>query len=134
MYFKYENYRTLLFNLFILQMPIAQLMQLTILEFFQLIFANLFIVIVSNYFKRNKSLNLIINLFIFTALDSNTAIYTVASCGTDHYIKIWRIFFRKNGDLSSINKSKLVPTSPQVTFSVQLYNKYIKMATRLIFK
>ncbi|XP_053673256.1 WD repeat, SAM and U-box domain-containing protein 1-like [Anopheles nili] len=50
--------------------------------------------------------------------DKCSLIYTLASCGTDHYIKIWRIFFMPNNRDRS-RRSRLIPTSPQEHFAGQ---------------
>ncbi|KAJ6625922.1 WD repeat, SAM and U-box domain-containing protein 1 [Pseudolycoriella hygida] len=44
--------------------------------------------------------------------DNKTSIYTVATCGTDHLIKIWRIFCLIDAVPSS-SKTRLVPSAPQ---------------------
>uniref|UniRef100_A0A182PHG7 U-box domain-containing protein n=1 Tax=Anopheles epiroticus TaxID=199890 RepID=A0A182PHG7_9DIPT len=51
--------------------------------------------------------------------DKCSLIYTVATCGTDHYIKIWRIFFMPNNIDRSRRRSRLIPTSPQEHFAGQ---------------
>lgn len=53
-------------------------------------------------------------LFTISASDYNTTIYTVATSGTDHVIKIWRIFCLR--DLKSPKgSSKLLPNGTQVS-------------------
>uniref|UniRef100_A0A182NHR0 U-box domain-containing protein n=1 Tax=Anopheles dirus TaxID=7168 RepID=A0A182NHR0_9DIPT len=54
----------------------------------------------------------------FAAADKCSLIYTVATCGTDHYIKIWRIFFMPN-NIDRSRRSRLIPTSPQEHFAGQ---------------
>ncbi|XP_053685350.1 WD repeat, SAM and U-box domain-containing protein 1-like [Sabethes cyaneus] len=50
--------------------------------------------------------------------DNCSLIYTVATCGTDHLIKIWRLFYiPANVDRS--RKSRLIPTTPQEHFAGQ---------------
>nr|XP_019557895.2 WD repeat, SAM and U-box domain-containing protein 1-like [Aedes albopictus]XP_029725429.1 WD repeat, SAM and U-box domain-containing protein 1-like [Aedes albopictus]XP_029725431.1 WD repeat, SAM and U-box domain-containing protein 1-like [Aedes albopictus] len=50
--------------------------------------------------------------------DNFSIIYTVATCGTDHFIKIWRLFYiPANVDRS--RKSRLIPTTPQEHFAGQ---------------
>jgi hypothetical protein len=43
--------------------------------------------------------------------DGSTTIYQVATCGTDHLIKLWRIFCLK--DAKNGEKSRLIPTTSQ---------------------
>lgn len=50
---------------------------------------------------------------MFTASDHDTCIYTLATCGTDHLIKVWRVFYAKNIESRGTFKSRLLPTSPQ---------------------
>uniref|UniRef100_A0A182VET5 U-box domain-containing protein n=1 Tax=Anopheles merus TaxID=30066 RepID=A0A182VET5_ANOME len=50
--------------------------------------------------------------------DKCSLIYTVATCGTDHYIKIWRIFFMPS-NIDRSRRSRLIPTSPQEHFAGQ---------------
>uniref|UniRef100_A0A182Y145 Uncharacterized protein n=1 Tax=Anopheles stephensi TaxID=30069 RepID=A0A182Y145_ANOST len=50
--------------------------------------------------------------------DKCSLIYTVATCGTDHYIKIWRIFFMPN-NIDRSRRSRLIPTTPQEHFAGQ---------------
>lgn len=57
--------------------------------------------------------------FLKSASDNKTSIYTFASCGTDHLVKIWRIFSLADG-VHMGSKTRLVPSTPQVCF---LYNK-----------
>uniref|UniRef100_A0A8D8CHR1 WD repeat, SAM and U-box domain-containing protein 1 n=2 Tax=Culex pipiens TaxID=7175 RepID=A0A8D8CHR1_CULPI len=50
--------------------------------------------------------------------DHVSFIYTVATCGTDHFIKIWRLFYiPANVDRS--RKSRLIPNTPQEHFAGQ---------------
>lgn len=44
--------------------------------------------------------------------DNKTSIYTVATCGTDHLIKIWRIFCLVDA-VHMGSKTRLVPSTPQ---------------------
>ncbi|KAL9700486.1 hypothetical protein quinque_003927 [Culex quinquefasciatus] len=54
----------------------------------------------------------------FDASDHVSFIYTVATCGTDHFIKIWRLFYiPANVDRS--RKSRLIPNTPQEHFAGQ---------------
>ncbi|XP_058121391.1 uncharacterized WD repeat-containing protein alr2800-like [Anopheles ziemanni] len=50
--------------------------------------------------------------------DKCSLIYTLATCGTDHLIKIWRVFFMPN-NIDRSRKSRLIPTSPQEHFAGQ---------------
>lgn len=79
--------------------------------YYRLTFVNLFTLIVSDSFPDSKfffSQNLLI-----LASDNKTSIYTVATCGTDHLIKIWRIFCLVDA-VHSGSKTRLVPSTPQV--------------------
>ncbi|XP_058458730.1 WD repeat, SAM and U-box domain-containing protein 1-like isoform X2 [Malaya genurostris] len=50
--------------------------------------------------------------------DNCSIIYTLATCGTDHFIKIWRLFYiPANVDRSK--RSRLIPTTPQEHFAGQ---------------
>lgn len=105
----------------------VQLMLPMIWVFYPLILLNLFTLIVSTIFINGR-INLfgvwlylirlmnyaLLNLICLFSLasDSNTIIYTAATSGTDHNIKIWRIYGLK--DLENTNTSRLVPQSPQV--------------------
>lgn len=60
--------------------------------------------------------NVFIYLFIRPASDYNTTIYTMATSGTDHVIKLWRLYCLR--DLKSPKgRSRLVPSTPQVIWS-----------------
>lgn len=51
------------------------------------------------------------------ASDYNTTIYTMATSGTDHVIKLWRLYCLR--DLKSPKgRSRLVPSTPQVNFTI----------------
>ncbi|XP_055621483.1 WD repeat, SAM and U-box domain-containing protein 1-like [Toxorhynchites rutilus septentrionalis] len=62
--------------------------------------------------------------------DNCSVIYTVATCGTDHLIKIWRLFYIP----SNVNRSKisrLIPSTPQEHFAGQstIYSTEVMNAT-----
>ncbi|XP_058827920.1 uncharacterized protein LOC131687848 isoform X2 [Topomyia yanbarensis] len=50
--------------------------------------------------------------------DSCSIIYTLATCGTDHFIKIWRLFYMPT-NVDRSKKSRLIPTTPQEHFAGQ---------------
>ncbi|XP_052872485.1 WD repeat, SAM and U-box domain-containing protein 1-like [Anopheles cruzii] len=50
--------------------------------------------------------------------DKRSLIYTVATCGTDHNIKIWRVFFMPS-NIDRSRGSRLIPTTPQEHFAGQ---------------
>ncbi|XP_055688032.1 WD repeat, SAM and U-box domain-containing protein 1-like isoform X2 [Lutzomyia longipalpis] len=45
--------------------------------------------------------------------DQRTAIYTLATCGTDHYLKIWRLFVVHGVYGDEERRTKLIPQTPQ---------------------
>ena len=98
-------------------MRLVQWMVLMIWDAFQQIFLNLFTQIVSyTYMICIKTLSHKYNTFV--ASDNNTVIYTAATCGTDHNIRIWRIFALLDFDEDSETRSRLVPTTPQVSMTI----------------
>lgn len=101
-----------------------------ILEYFLLILRNLYILIVSKITTQKQSS--LIKSVIFLASDDNTTIYTAATCGTDHFIKIWRIYCLKDVEISE-SKSRLVPSSAQVCLVSYTYLNYINKRYIIFF-
>lgn len=60
---------------------------------------------------------LFVTMYLKSASDNKTSIYTVATCGTDHLIKIWRVFCLVDA-VHMGSKTRLVPSTPQVCFWV----------------
>lgn len=60
--------------------------------------------------------NVYIYYFIpISASDNDIEIYTIATCGTDHLVKIWRVFYLDNQKKSRDRQgnSRLLPILPQ---------------------
>lgn len=64
------------------------------------------------HFNVKRSINFLNFIHLVAASDYNTTIYTMATCGTDHVIKLWRLYCLR--DLKSPKgRSRLVPSTPQ---------------------
>lgn len=58
--------------------------------------------------------------FVLPATDKRSLIYTLATCGTDHFVKIWRVFFMPgNVDDQRTGGTRLIPNTPQEHFAGQ---------------
>uniref|UniRef100_A0A1B0CSK5 U-box domain-containing protein n=1 Tax=Lutzomyia longipalpis TaxID=7200 RepID=A0A1B0CSK5_LUTLO len=59
------------------------------------------------------SMETIPNTHLKSTSDQRTAIYTLATCGTDHYLKIWRLFVVHGVYGDEERRTKLIPQTPQ---------------------